>query len=225
MIILGHGFSGKHREEGYIIQGMLQCHTALEPRLFTKYNYKNKQERWHKELLQGKDWETEAWWGCSSRRWTRGWGRAAASAHPTWLLHHQRVRVGGCRKAGPRPQQGRQSIPRQSRGGGDSVTELGASEKVPKDESGHRSNGTSVWVKAEKRLRCLAHDNRKPSRWKSAVRSSLAWRSALEQVSFSAMQHEPQADQQGNHPVTVAKNTLEQKTFQGRPGPAGAPSP
>ena len=84
---------------------------------------------------------------------------------------------------------------------------------------------SALWVKAEEKLHYLAHDNSKPSRWKSAVKSSLAWRSALEQVSFSAMQHEPQADQRGNHPVTVAKNTLEQKPFQGRPGPLEHPLP
>lgn len=118
-----------------------------------------------------------------------------------------------------------QSTPWQGRGGGGRLTEQRAWEKMPRDESGSQSNGIPFWIKAEERLHYLAHDNSKPSRWKSAVKSSLAWRSALKQVSFSAMQHEPRADQQGNHPVTVAKNTLEQKSLQGRPGLLEHPLP
>lgn len=67
-------------------------------------------------------------------------------------------------KSGDSPSPGHQSIPWQSWGGGERLTEQGALEKVLRDESGHRASGTYVCKKAEKRLRYLARDNRKPSR-------------------------------------------------------------
>lgn len=141
-----------------------------------------------------------------------------ASTHPVQLLHHWRVRTWGCRQAW-RKCMARTKHPtaRQGRWWWEADRAKGLGESAQRWVRQPIQWDFTLWVKAEEKLHYLAHDNSKPSRWKSAVKSSLAWRSALEQVSFSAMQHEPQADQQGNHPVTVAKNTLEQKPFQGRP--------
>ena len=74
----------------------------------------------------------------------------------------QEMEAGGKAVGSPAP--GSQSIPQQSRGGGERLAEQGALEKVLRDESGHRSNGTLVCKKAEKRLHDLASDDRKPSR-------------------------------------------------------------